>query len=104
MADYKLGYSGAEVNDAITQARKVEELYAAVQTHLNTHMTNQAREILLGSSGTAFKASNVEEAMAEMHMDLYGVLPEIEKAFSDYNNQIVITNAEIDTIVANALK
>lgn len=104
MADYRLKYTGAEVDQSILDSKKINEMYDTIQNHLNTHMTNQAREILLGNIGDKFRSNNVEEAMGEMYDDLYKAVPTITEAFEQYNNQVVVTDAEIDTIIANALQ
>lgn len=104
MADYKLRYSGAEVDEAILDSKKIKEMYDIVQEHLNTHMTNQAREILLSNAGSMFKSNNVEEGMAELYNDVNDVLPIIKDAFVQYEQQVVVSTSEIDTIIANALK
>lgn len=104
MADYKLNYTGAEVDESILDSKKIKEMYNTLQGHLNTHMTNQAREILLGNAGSMFKSNNVEEGMAELYNDVNDVLPVIKDAFVQYEQQIVVSTSEIDAIIANALK
>lgn len=104
MADFQLKYTGEEVNETIKDAKKIREMYETLQSHLQGHVTNDARGILIADSGTLFGANNVEDVLVQMEKQYNQYIKNANQSFEDLTNQLVLTSEEIDTIITNALK
>lgn len=103
MADFKLNYTGAEVNETIKDGKLIDDIYSTLQSHLQGHVSRDARNITLGNFGRAFNSTNVEDALREMYDEYHKGMPAINEAFEQFSKQTVMTDAEIDSIISKAL-
>ena len=104
MSDFKLNYTGEEVNETIKDAKKIMEIYNTLQQHLQGHVSNDARGILVANGTTLFGANNVEDVLVQMEQQYNQYIKNSNDAFDALTKQTVMSSEEIDSIISNALK
>lgn len=104
MADFQLRYTGEEVNESIRDSKKIAEMYETLQRHLQGHVTNEARGIVVSDSGAVFSANNVEDILRQMDKDYNQYIKNANGSFEALEKQVVLTEDEINNIITNALR